>query len=115
MWGNAMGDTGESAVMSAAVQTHRGRLIACAAVATLCAVPSAAANLWPRLTHIWANGAAGGDVAIISLLTLSVAGMVAVPFAMRNADSLLFWMTCLVTGIGLATFNQIMAVRHQHP
>jgi len=104
-----MGDTGESAAMSAGVHKTRSRVIACAAVAALCAVPSAAANLWPRLTHIWTNGAAGGDVAIISLLTLSVAGMVAVPFAMRNADSLLFWLTCLVTGIGLATFNQIMA------
>jgi multidrug efflux pump subunit AcrA (membrane-fusion protein) len=60
---------------------------------------------------MWSEGAADGtEVGITIAVTLSAVCMTAVPFAMRNADGLLFWLMCLVTGLGLATFNYSMAV-----
>ena len=67
------------------------RWICCVAVFAACAAPTAAANVWPRLTHMWTEGAANGsEMGITIALTLSAVGMAGVPFAMRNADSLLF-------------------------
>src|SRR5262245_35289485 len=87
------------------------RWILCAVVVAACAAPSAAANVWPRLTHIRTEGAANGtEVSITIAVTLSAVGMAAVPFAMRNADTLLFRVTCLLTAFWLATFNYSMAV-----
>lgn len=87
------------------------RWICCAAVFAACAAPSAAANVWPRLTHMWTEGAANGsEVGITIALTLSAIGMAGVPFAMRNADSLFFRLMCLLTGLAFATFNCSMAV-----
>ena len=92
--------------MSAAVRGVWG-----AAVVAACAAPSAAANVWPRLTHMWAEGAASGtEVGITIALTLSAVGMTAVPFAMKKAGNLGFWLVCLLMGLGLATFNYSMAV-----
>src|SRR5262245_48477452 len=87
------------------------KIVCCWTVFAICVAPSVAANVWPRLTHIRTEGAANGtEVGITIAVTLSALGMAAVPFAMRNADSLLFWLTCLLTGLGLATFNYSMAV-----
>ena len=73
--------------------------------------PSVAANVWPRLTQIRSEGAANGtEVGITIAVTLSALGMAAVPSAVRNANTLLFRLTCLVTALGLATFNYSMAV-----
>lgn len=41
---------------------------------------------------------------------MSAVGMAAVPFAMKKAGNLGFWLVCLVMGLGLATFNHTMAV-----
>ncbi|HJZ29574.1 MAG TPA: hypothetical protein VKF35_00630, partial [Hyphomicrobiaceae bacterium] len=60
---------------------------------------------------MWTEGAANGsEMGITIALTLSALGMAAVPFAMRNADSLFSWLMCLLTGLALATFNCSMAV-----
>src|SRR5262245_11143677 len=87
------------------------RIVCCWAVFAVCVAPTTAANVWPRLTHIRTEGAANGtEVGITIAVTLSALGMAAVPFAMRNADTLLFRLTCLLTALGLATFNYSMAV-----
>ena len=82
-----------------------------ATVVAACVAPSAAANVWPRLTHMWGEGAANGtEVGITIAVTLSAVGMAAVPFAMRNAESVLLRLMCLLMGLGLASFNFSMAV-----
>src|SRR5262245_2519584 len=87
------------------------KIVCCWTVFAICVAPSVAANVWPRLTHIRTEGAANGtEVGITIAVTLSALGMAAVPFAMRNADTLLFRLTCLLTALGLATFNYSMAV-----
>jgi hypothetical protein len=82
-----------------------------ATVVAACAAPSVAANVWPRVSHLWAEGAASGtEVGLTLALAMSAIGMAAVPFAMKKAGNVGFWLVCLVMGLGLATFNYTMAV-----
>lgn len=76
-----------------------------------CAAPSAAANVWPRVSHMLEQGAASGtEVGITLALIMSALGMAAIPFAMKKATNLGFWLVCLGFGLGLAGFNYSMAV-----
>jgi hypothetical protein len=60
---------------------------------------------------MWAEGAASGtEVGLTLALAMSAAGMAAIPFAMKKAGNVGFWLVCLVMGVGLATFNYTMAV-----
>jgi hypothetical protein len=60
---------------------------------------------------MWAEGAASGtEVGLTLALAMSAIGMAAVPFAMKKAGNVGFWLVCLVMGLGLATFNYTMAV-----
>ena len=77
----------------------------------LCAAPLAALNVWPRLSQMWAQGAASGnDVGIVLLVVVAALLMAAVPFAMEKAGNWGFWLVCLAFGIGLATLNYALAV-----
>jgi hypothetical protein len=77
----------------------------------LCAAPLAALNVWPRLSQMWALGAASGnDVGIVLLVVVAALLMAAVPFAMEKAGNWGFWLVCLVFGVGLATLNYTLAV-----
>jgi hypothetical protein len=60
---------------------------------------------------MWAEGAASGtEVGLTLALAMSAVGMAAVPFAMKKAGNVGFWLVCFVMGLGLATFNYTMAV-----
>lgn len=92
--------------MSAAVRGIWG-----AAVIAACAAPSAAANVWPRVSRMIAEGAASGtEAGITAALVMSALLMAATPFAMKKAPNVGFWAVCLIFGVGLATFNYTMAV-----
>ena len=86
------------------------RGFAAAGVVGLCALPSAALNVWPKLPQLWAGTAAGSDVAFVIMVTVSVLLMAAVPFAVSKARNIgwksLFW----AAGIALATLNYTLAV-----
>ncbi len=88
--------------------TARGTVIA--AVVVACALPSAAANVFPRAAGIW-NGTAAtsGDVAMMVLLIMTALIMAAGPFAIKMARNLLEKLAYIVILIGLATFNWAMA------
>ncbi len=81
-----------------------------AGVVALCAFPSAALNIWPKLPQLVAGSAAGSDVAFCILVTVSVLLMAAVPFAAKKASNIgwksLFW----AAGLALATLNFTLAV-----
>jgi hypothetical protein len=87
-----------------------GRGLAAAGVVALCALPSAALNVWPKLPQLWAGTAAGSDVAFVIMVTVSVLLMAAVPFAVSKARNIgwksLFW----AAGVALATLNYTLAV-----
>jgi len=87
-----------------------GRGFAAAGVVALCALPSAALNVWPKVPQLWAGTAAGSDVAVVVMVTVSVLLMAAVPFAVSKARNIgwksLFW----AAGIALATLNYTLAV-----
>jgi hypothetical protein len=86
------------------------RGFAAAGVVALCALPSAALNVWPKLPQLYAGTAAGSDVAFVIMVTVSVLLMTAVPFAVSKARNIawksLFW----AAGIALATLNYTLAV-----
>jgi hypothetical protein len=86
------------------------RGFAAAGVVALCALPSAALNVWPKLPQLYAGTAAGSDVAFVIMVTVSVLLMAAVPFAVSKARNIgwksLFW----AAGIALATLNYTLAV-----
>ena len=81
-----------------------------AGVVALCALPSAALNVWAKLPQVLAGTAAGSDVAFVIMVTVSVLLMAAVPFAARKASNIgwksLFW----GVGLALATLNFTLAV-----
>jgi hypothetical protein len=82
-----------------------------AAVIAVCTAPSAAANVWPRVTEIWAKGAATGpQVAIALVLTVSAVALAAVPFAIEKAPNWPKKLGYLAVGLGLATFNFFMGI-----
>ncbi len=88
-----------------------GRLTTAGVGLVLCAAPLAALNVWPRLSQMWAQGAASGnDVGIVLLVVVAALLMAAVPFAMEKAGNWGFWLVCLAFGIGLATLNYTLAV-----
>ena len=88
-----------------------GRLTVAGVALMLCAAPLAALNVWPRLSQMWAQGAASGnDVGIVLLVVVAALLMAAVPFAMEKAGNWGFWLVCLAFGIGLATLNYALAV-----
>jgi|SRR5262245_1469681 len=91
-------------------QTQRMK-IAVILIVLICATPTVAANLWPRLAHMWAEGGAtGAEVGLTVALALSALGMTTIPFAMKKAGSLGLCLACLVMGTVLAAFNYTMAV-----
>lgn len=82
-----------------------------AGVIVACTAPSAAANVWPRIAAMIEKGAASGpEVGVTAALVMSVAIMAAVPFAMRRSGNLAEKLGFLALGLGLATFNFIMAM-----
>jgi Poxvirus D5 protein-like len=89
----------------------RGATVAATVVVGVCVAPSLAMNLWPRLSHMWASGAAdGGGVAIVMFQTVAVLVMAACPFAMAKTKSRGFWWGALLFGIGLAGINFLNAL-----
>ena len=89
-----------------------------AAVVAACAAPSAAANVWPRVSQMWAEGAASGtEVGLTLALAMSAVGMAAVPFAMKKAGNIGFWLVCLMMGlwvslIGFSSSEQLHRCLH---
>jgi hypothetical protein len=81
-----------------------------AGVVTLCALPSAALNVWPKVPQLLSGTAAGSDVAFVVIVVTAVLLMAAVPFAAKKASNLgwkaLFW----TFGLALATLNYSLAV-----
>ena len=88
------------------------RRIWVAAVTVACVAPSAAANVWPRLSHIRDNpgAATAAEVGVVVALIMSIAVMARVPFAIKKADSWLEKLGFLAIGLGLWTFNYLLAV-----
>jgi hypothetical protein len=76
----------------------------------LCALPSAALNVWPKVPQLLDGTAAASDVAFVVMVTVSVLLMAAVPFAAAKARNIgwktLFW----CAGFALATLNYTLAV-----
>lgn len=81
-----------------------------AAVVLSCAAPAGALNIWPRVEQILHEGVTGNQIGIVLLVTMSALGMAAVPFAMKKAENLGFWIVCLLFGTFLATLNYALAV-----
>jgi hypothetical protein len=79
-------------------------------IVLLCASPAITLNVWPRIDAMITNGSSSNQLGIVLLVTLSALGMTCVPFAMKKAENLGFWLTCLVFGIGLGILNYTMAV-----
>jgi hypothetical protein len=81
-----------------------------AGVVALCALPSAALNVWPKVPHLAAGTASGSDVAFVVIVVTAVLLMAAVPFAAKKASSFgwkaLFW----AFGFSLAVLNYSLAV-----
>jgi hypothetical protein len=81
-----------------------------AGVVALCALPSAALNVWPKVPQIVQGAATGADVAYVVVLVTAGLLMATVPFAAEKAPNLgrkaLFW----TFGIALATLNYSIAV-----
>lgn len=75
-----------------------------------CASPAITLNVWPRIDAMIGNGVNSNQIGIVLLVTLSALGMTAVPFAMKKAENIGFWLTCLAFGIGLGILNYTMAV-----
>ena len=75
-----------------------------------CASPAIVLNVWPRIDTILTHGLSSNQIGIVLLVTLSALGMTCVPFAMKKAENLGFWLTCLLFGIGLGILNYTMAV-----
>ncbi len=75
-----------------------------------CASPAVTLNVWPRIEAMMIGGMTSNQFGIVLLVTLSALGMTCVPFAMKKADSVSFWWTCLAFGIGLGILNYTMAV-----
>lgn len=81
-----------------------------AAVVVACAMPSAAANIFPRAAAIWVGSAATpGNAAMVVLLIMTALIMAACPFAIKMASNSLEKAAFLAIGLGLATFNYAMA------
>lgn len=75
-----------------------------------CAAPAITLNVWPRIDAMLNQGVSSNQLGIVLLVTLSALGMTTVPFAMKKAENIGFWLTCLTFGIFLATLNYTMAV-----
>ena len=84
--------------------------ITAAGVVALCAAPTAALNVWPRVPQFLAGAATGSDVGFVILVIISALLMAAVPFAAKKASNIgwkaLFWSF----GLALATLNYTLAV-----
>src|SRR5262245_46412774 len=81
-----------------------------AAVVAVCALPSAAANVFPRLAAVWDGSAATpGNIAMILLLVVTALLMAACPFAVNAARKSIEKLLCVAMSILLAAFNFSMA------
>ena len=62
--------------------------ITAAGVVALCAAPTAALNVWPRVPQILAGAATGSDVGFVILVIIAALLMAAVPYAAHNARTI---------------------------
>ena len=84
--------------------------ITVAGVVVACALPSAAANILPRVQALFGpTPATPGEIAAIVTLVMTALLMAACPFAIKRAGNAGEKLVCLVVGLGLATFNYIQA------
>jgi hypothetical protein len=81
-----------------------------AAIVTSCAAPAGALNIWPRVEQMLQDGFSGQHLGIVLLVTMSALCMTAIPFAMKKAENVGFWTTCLLFGIFLTCLNYALAV-----
>ena len=74
-----------------------------AGVVALCALPSAALNVWPKLPQVLAGTAAVSDVAFVIMVVVAALLMAAVPFASAKARNFGWKSLSWVAGLSVAT------------
>ena len=81
-----------------------------AAVVAACVAPSAAANVVPRLTHLFDPTAAVWlEFAVVALLVMSVITMARIPFFIENTRNYAWRSIAVVTAVALGCYNYTQA------